>query len=90
MPRVGKESPRSLADLSPPPGNERKELPAAAFGRAATYAFHWDFSYARGRSLARIEMMKYFMFTEIHKQCLNQLSGPSWDGSQRSVEESIE
>ena len=54
MPRVGKESPRSLADLSPPPGNERKELPAAAFGRAATYAFHWDFSYARGRSLARM------------------------------------
>ena len=54
MPRVGKESPRSLADLSPPPGNERKELPAAAFGRAATYAFHWDFSYARGRSRARM------------------------------------
>ena len=27
------------------------------------------------------EMMKYFMFTEIHKQCLNQLSGPSWESS---------
>ena len=27
------------------------------------------------------EMMKYFLFTEIHEQCLNQLSVPSWDSS---------
>ena len=27
------------------------------------------------------EMMKYFLFTEIHEQCLNQLSGPSWQSS---------
>ena len=53
MPRIGKESPRSLADLSPPPGNERQELPEDAFGRASTCTFNWDFSYARGRSLAR-------------------------------------
>ena len=27
------------------------------------------------------EMMKYFLFTEIHEQCLNQLSVPSWESS---------
>ena len=27
------------------------------------------------------EMMKYFLFTEIHEQCLNQLSAPSWESS---------
>eukprot|EP01048_Picozoa_sp_COSAG05_P004779 COSAG05_NODE_271_length_12468_cov_8.607810_2_plen_74_part_00 len=37
------------------------------------------------------EIMKYFLFTEIHKQCLNQLSVPSCESSIcRILEESIE